>query len=248
MFSKATLIVAIAGVLTLTTALEPQQPLNAINRKENAVHGNSEAADDSPAPALEAERVEFLGYVNASQVLVADCPQWPTHNQAIKVGEVWWQDNGWYAQTLKMWNHRHAFEWGYCVETRFGWDSDSGQTFYAQKVSDSAQFSEWALKAYKIWSAALTEGVVGWNADKARWIPCTNVPGCGGGARFAMDKNLCFLARLKSGRVITACETFTNQGYRLCGEYSRKHHGRNRCGTGRNSHYWFGTETGCWEN
>ena len=55
-------------------------------------------------------------------------------------------------------------------------------------------------------------------------------------ARFAMDKNLCFRARLKSGRVITACETFTNQGYRICGEYSRKHHGRNRCGTGRNSH------------
>ncbi|KID85135.1 hypothetical protein MGU_07745 [Metarhizium guizhouense ARSEF 977] len=132
MFGKAALIVVIAGVLTLATALEPQQPLNAIDRKANAVHGNSEAADDSPAPALEAERVEFLGYVNASQVSATDCPQWPTHNQAVKVGEVWWQDNGWYAQPLKMWNHRHIIEWGFCVETRFGGDSDSADLLRAK--------------------------------------------------------------------------------------------------------------------
>ncbi|KAM3514969.1 hypothetical protein MY11210_001447 [Beauveria gryllotalpidicola] len=250
MFIKAATIIALATVLTLTTALQQQQqqqqqPLNSINNNANE---DDIVTADELGPVPPAEEVEFLGWVNDTQVFDTDCPQWPRDNQAVKIGEVWREEGTWFAQPLKWWNHRHIIEPGLCIETRFGWDSDTGQIFYAMKVADSGNYSEWTIKGYANFGGSYSVGYVGWNADKARWVPCTNVPGCGGGSRFAMHKGECFRARIKTGRVITVCKTYTNEGNRICGEYSRKHHGRNRCGTGRDSHYWFGTETGCWEN
>ncbi|KHN95638.1 uncharacterized protein MAM_06479 [Metarhizium album ARSEF 1941] len=56
----------------------------------------------------------------------------PAQRPRRQDGEVWEENpNDWYAQPLKWWNHRHAFEPGYCIETRFGGDSDSGRWFKA---------------------------------------------------------------------------------------------------------------------
>ena len=224
-----------------------------------AIHGRMEAAanqipfegissnQDVSVAAIAAEKVEFLGYIygNESETFEDDCRQWPAQEEPVTVGEVWWQDGGWYAQTVKFWNHRHALDWGLCVETRFVGDKNSGQIFYPHATGDTSDYSSWALQAYTSWNLQLAMGYVGWNADKARWLPCTNVPGCGVASRFAMNKSQCFRVRIKSGRIIRACKTYTNDDNRICGEYSRKHHGRYRCGTGRDSHYWFGTDQDC---
>lgn len=256
MMVKTTILAALSAVLSLTTAYVcsdlfafiiltrhsiQQQPMS---RLANEVPGSLEAVADEP------EKVEFLGYVNSTDLLNADCPQFPRNGQDVKVGEVWEENpNDWYAQPLKWWNHRHAFEPGFCIETRFGWDKDTGRWFKANHLRDSATYSEWYLSAWAAFGPDFGEGIVGWNADKARWQICRgDVPTCGGGSRFAMNKNECSRFRIKTGRVIIACKTYTNDNNRICGEKSRKHHGRKRCGTGRNSHYWFGTETGCWEN
>jgi hypothetical protein len=199
----------------------------------------------------DAEKFEFLGYVNASDLTVkADCPQFPQNGQTVKIGEVWEENpNDWYAQALKWWNHRHLLESGFCMETRFAYDSDKGRNLKANFLQESSTYSEWYMSSWATFGPDFSEGVVGWNGDKARWQICrSDIPTCGGGSRFAMNKNQCMRGKLKSGRVITACKTYTNNDNRICGEKSRKHHGRNRCGTGRNSHYWFAWEAACYEN